>query len=155
MHKDLSISSYHESIVAVGATHIKEKKVTNLEQQAKDDSHKLLIKAQKLLPMRNLTILKTYIGYRNSTLDYFPIVGKLIDYAQTIKNYPSIKKGTKIPTKNYAYLPNFYIHGALGSRGFVYAPYNAEILTKLIVDDKEIDERLSPIRLFKKWTRKA
>ena len=93
MHKDLSISSYHESIVAVGATHIKESEVTNLEQQAKDDSHKLLIKAQKLLPMQNLTILKTYTGYRNSTLDYFPIVGKLIDYAQTIKNYPSIKKG--------------------------------------------------------------
>jgi len=149
--KDVSISTYHEGVVAVGATHIKPNELKDLQLHADEDSFGLLEKARDLHPMENLKVLKSYIGYRNSTFDFFPIVGKLIDEKSTLNAYPSITKGTKIPTDKYHYHKEIYIHSALGSRGFVYAPYNAYLLANLILKDKEIDDRLSPVRLFKKW----
>ena len=154
-HKDLSISAYFNDCIAVGATHIKPKDLTDLKKQAEDDSFLLLEKAKKLQIMKNLKIIKSYIGFRNSTYDYFPIVGELIDEKATLKKYPYIKKGTKVPSQKYITHKNIYIHAALGSRGFIYAPYNAMLLTKLIVENKEIDEKLSPVRLFQKWSKRS
>jgi glycine/D-amino acid oxidase-like deaminating enzyme len=153
-HKDLSISAFYNNCVAIGATHIKPSQVEDLKEQAENDTFGLLAKAQRLQKLENLKVLKTYIGYRNTTFDYFPIVGKLINEKETLKKYPYIRKGTKVPTEKYIMNENIYIHGALGSRGFVYAPYNAKLLSELILNDKAIQENLSPIRLFKKWAKK-
>jgi len=84
------------------------------------------------------------------TFDYFPIVGKLIDSKTTLQKYPYIKKGTKVPPSKYIYHDNIFIQTALGSRGFVYAPYNAKLLVEFIINKKEIFEKFSPVRLFKK-----
>ena len=149
--KDVSISAHHDGVVAVGATHIKPNELKDLQLHTEEDSFGLLEKARELHQMSNLKILKSYAGYRNSTFDFFPIVGKLIDEKSTLKAYPYITKGTKIPAEKYHYHKNLYIHAALGSRGFVYAPYNAYLLANLITKNQEIDERLSPVRLFKKW----
>jgi tRNA 5-methylaminomethyl-2-thiouridine biosynthesis bifunctional protein len=78
-------------------------------------------------------------------------VGSIVDEKATLKAYPYISHGTKVPASKYKLIKNLYFHGALGSRGFVYAPYNAKLLTELILKDIAIDERLSPVRLFKKW----
>jgi tRNA 5-methylaminomethyl-2-thiouridine biosynthesis bifunctional protein len=154
IHKDLSISAFYNGCVAIGATHIKPSQVGDLKVQATNDTFGLLDKAKKLQPLNNLEILKTYTGFRNTTFDYFPIVGALIDAKRTLEHYPYIKTGTKVPTEKYHLFDKLYIHGGLGSRGFVYAPYNAKILTELIVNDKAIEEYLSPVRLFKKWAKK-
>jgi len=154
MHKNLSISAYYNGCVAVGATHIKPKELKDLKRHADEDTFGLLEKAQKLHVMKNLKVLKTYSSYRNSTFDYFPIVGALIDAKSTLEKYPYIKTGAKVPTEKYDHIKGVYIHGALGSRGFVYAPYNAKLLTDLIVKDQAIQENLSPVRLFKKWSKK-
>ncbi len=154
IHKNLSISAYHNNGVAIGATHIKPNHLTNLKMQADNDTFGLLEKAQKLQPLKNLEVLKTYSGYRNATFDYFPIVGELIDHKCTLEKYPYIKTGAKVPTKKYDRIKGVYIHGALGSRGFVYAPYNAKLLTDLIIDNHDIQDNLSSVRLFKKWAKK-
>ena len=151
IHKNLSISAFYNECVAIGATHIKPSQIKDLRAEAENDNFGLLEKAQKLQEMKNLKIIKTYSGFRNTTFDYFPIVGKLIDAKSTLDKYPYIKTGAKIPTEKYHLFNKLYIHGGLGSRGFVYAPYNAKILTELIVNDKAIQKNLSPIRLFKKW----
>ena len=52
------------------------------------------------------------------------------------------------------YIPNVYLHNALGARGFVFAPYCASELAKHIVTGKAIDARLDPDRLFYNWVRK-
>ncbi len=126
----------------------------DLEEQAKNDTFGLLEKAKKLQPLKNLKILKTYTGFRNTTFDYFPIVGALIDAKSTLEKYPYIKTGAKVPTQKYHLFDKLFIHGGLGSRGFVYAPYNAKLLTELIMNEKAVEERLSPVRLFKKWAKK-
>jgi len=147
-HKDLSISCFFKDKVAVGATYIRGEK--NLLLRAQNDSENLLRKAQEFYTMEDMQVLKSYTGYRNMTFDFFPIVGKVINSFETLKRYPYIKKGTKVPPSKYIYHDNIYIHTALGSRGFVYAPYNAHLLTQLIQKNKEIPDRLSPVRLFKK-----
>ncbi len=151
-HKDLSISAYYKNRVMIGATHIIS--TSSLEKDAQQDSKNLLEKAKKIMPLEDLEILKYYTGERNATLDYFPIVGKVIDHEATLIKYPYIKKGSKVPSKNFINYPNLYIHSALASRGFVFAPYNAKILTDLIIEKKDIDNRLNLNRLFIKWSRK-
>jgi tRNA 5-methylaminomethyl-2-thiouridine biosynthesis bifunctional protein len=152
-HKNLSISAYYKNKVMIGATHILN--TYSLEEDAIKDSENLIEKAKKIMPIEDLEVLKQYIGYRNATFDYFPIVGEAIDHEATLTKYPYIKKGSKVPNKNFIIYPNLYIHLALASRGFVFAPYNAKLLTDLIINQKPINDKLSPIRLFKKWARKA
>jgi len=152
-HKDLSISCFYNNKIAIGATFSKDN--NSLLEQAKDDSDHLIKRAKLIQKLPQLKILKTYTGLRNLTFDYFPIVGKLINAAQTLKDFPSIKKGTKVPSTRYTYYKNIYIHTALGSRGFVYAPYNAYLLVKLLTKDEPICDKLSTIRLFKKYARGA
>lgn len=147
-HRELSISCYFQNKIAIGATYIRKK--CDLSLKAQEDSEDLLKKAKDFYDLPNLEILKSYTGYRNMTFDYFPIVGKLIDATATLKKYPYIKKGTKVPPSKYIYHDNIYIHTALGSRGFVYAPYNAHLLVENILKNKNISDRLSPVRLFKK-----
>ena len=150
-HKECSISCFYDNKVAVGATYIRD--ATTLEDDAKSDRFNLLKKAQSFYPMKNLKVLKSYIGVRNLSFDFFPVVGKLIDEDATLLRYPYIKKGSKVPPSKYIYHDNVYIHTALGSRGFVYAPYNAKLLVDLIVKDKKIEDHLSPVRLFLKYAR--
>ncbi|HIP46295.1 MAG TPA: FAD-dependent oxidoreductase [Campylobacterales bacterium] len=152
IHRELSFSHYHDHKVIIGATHIRGD--VDLEDAAYHDNHTLLEKANTIQPLKNLNILKTYTGYRSATNDYFPIVGKVIHHDKTLEAYPYIKKGSKVPSEEFISFPNLYIHNALASRGFVFAPYNAMLLAELIVEGKEIDERLSPVRLFRKWARK-
>jgi len=148
-HKDLSISCFFKEKIAIGATYIRGK--TNLEEEAKKDSKQLLNRAKKLHHMPNLKIKKTLTGYRNMTYDLFPIVGKVVDFKETIEKYPYIQKGTKVPTSKYIYHQNCYIHTALGSRGFVFAPYNAKLLVDMITNKElEISKKLSPSRFVKK-----
>jgi glycine/D-amino acid oxidase-like deaminating enzyme len=149
MHKDISISCFLDNHIIIGATHIKES--LDLKSVAKTDRFGLLKKAREFYDMQDLKVLKNYTGYRVSTNDYFPIVGELIDSKSTLQKYPYIKKGSKVPTSKYVMFKNLYIHTALSSRGFVTAPYNAKALANLILEDRGIDDRLSPIRLFKKW----
>jgi len=147
-HKDISVSCYFKNKIAIGATYIKGK--SDLCADATKDTHKLLDKAKDFLNLEDIKVLKHYTGYRNMTFDYFPIVGKLINSDATLEKYPYIKKGTKVPPQKYIYFDNIYIHTALGSRGFVYAPYNAWLLLQLITKQKELPEKISPVRLFKK-----
>ncbi len=152
IHRELSFSHYHDEKVIIGASFIRGD--VDLEKAAYHDSYKLLEKAATIQTLEDLTILNTYTGYRAATHDYFPIVGKVIHHDKTLKAHPSIKKGTKIPSEKFITYPNLYIHTALASRGFIFAPYNAMLLADLILEGAEIPQRLSPLRLFVKWARR-
>jgi len=151
-HKDVSISCYFKNKVAIGATYIKNP--LNLKQLAQDDSFELLQKAKEFFDMPNLEVLDIFTGYRNMTYEFFPILGALIDSKQTLKNYPYIKNGSKVPLQKYSFHQDIYIHTALGSRGFVYAPYNAKLLVDAITSSTQIPKELSTQRLFLRWCQK-
>jgi len=152
IHRELSFSPCHDNKVIIGATHIRGE--IDLEYAAYHDSEGLLEKAASVRPLEALKVLKSYTGYRASSFDYFPIVGSLIHHDKTLQAYPHIQTGARVPEEKYSTFPNLFIHSALASRGFIFAPYNADLLTKHILDDKAMPSELSPTRLFQKWARK-
>jgi len=152
MHKDLSISTFMDDHTIIGASHLKGE--IDLDKAAQEDSWELLTKAATWYTMPNLKRQKSYTGYRLFTFDYFPIAGKVVDAKKTMQALPYIKSGAKVPYEKYHYYPNLYIHTALGSRGFVFAPYNAELIAKSILHEENIPQRLLPAYRFQKWFRK-
>ena len=80
------------------------------------------------------------------------MVGKVINVPFMFETYPAIIRGAK-PKLNY--FDDLYVCNGLGGRGFVFGPLMAKILAECIVEDKEIDARVDPDRLFLKWCRKS
>lgn len=149
MHQSMSVGANREGVIKLGATHEKDVKepIPCKEEQALS----LKEKASSLIDTSDLELKEVYCGMRAGSKDYFPLVGKVIDVAYMFENYPKIVRGAKPGLK---YIDNLYILNGLGGRGFVFAPLMAEWLSQDIVNDKEVDQRVNPDRLFLKWCRK-
>jgi tRNA 5-methylaminomethyl-2-thiouridine biosynthesis bifunctional protein len=149
MHKKISISANINSIIKIGATHVKSKEpciicdgkpLKELEQIASE-----------MVDTSNFELKEIFCGMRSGSKDYFPLVGGVIDVEYMLNSYPNITKGAKAPLKK---IENLYICNGLGGRGFVFAPLMGKKLAEYIVDEIEIDSRINPDRLFFKWCRK-
>ncbi|EDZ63037.1 FAD dependent oxidoreductase [Sulfurimonas gotlandica GD1] len=166
IHKSISISTNkNDGTVAIGATHERHNSsqiecittcdkcifYVNTDKQQIDS---LLTKANELINLENLEVVKTYKGARATISSYFPVVGKIVDYESSLKKYPSIKNGTKISQDSLVYYPNLYMINALGSRGFVFGPYLAKILSEYIINETPIPKEISTQKLFYKAARK-
>jgi tRNA U-34 5-methylaminomethyl-2-thiouridine biosynthesis protein MnmC len=155
-HKACSVSASkfidkNTNLVSIGATHhrfVKEKK-TN-----KEDTQHLLDLANDIIKLDNVEVVKEIAGARASSVDYFPMVGEVVDSKMTLDKFPYIKKGSKVPIENYICYNNFYALNGLGGRGFVLAPYLAKILVQNLFDKKDIPTNIKPHRLFTRWARK-
>lgn len=166
IHKSISVSTNKkDGTVAIGATSVNHflegvecittcDKCMFLIDNDEEDIKSLLSQADELINLKDLEVIKVYKGARATIKSYFPVVGKIIDYDQSIKKYPSIKNGTKIPSGLLEYYPNVYTLNALGSRGFVFGPYLAKILKENILDDMMIPKEVSLEKLFYKMARK-
>jgi len=166
IHKSISISTNkNDNMVAIGATHERhdssqlectttcDKCIFYVDHE-KDQVDSLLNKAKELIDLEDLEVVKTYKGARATIKSYFPIIGKIVDYESSLKKHPSIKNGTKIPEDKLEYYPNIYIINALGSRGFVFGPYLAKILSENILNEIPIPKDISTQKLFYKAARK-
>nr|WP_321266242.1 FAD-dependent oxidoreductase [uncultured Sulfurimonas sp.] len=166
IHKSISISTNkHDKTIAIGATHERhdssefecvstcDKCIFYVDSE-KDKINSLLQKAKELVNLENIEVVKTYKGARATIKSYFPVIGKIIDYEASLKKYPSIKNGTKIPQEKLEYYPNSYIINALGSRGFVFGPYLAKILSESILSESDIPKDISTQKLFYKTARR-
>lgn len=114
----------------------------------------LLTEANELIKLEDLEVVKIYKGARATIKSYFPVIGKVVNYNGSLKKHPSIKNGTKIPPEKLEYYPNMYVINALGSRGFVYGPYLANVLTQNIIYNEPIPKEISAEKLFYKAARK-
>jgi len=149
MHQSMSVGTNVDGIVKLGATHERGLK----EPKSCDDVEAQGLKkmASSLVDTSDFTLEKVYCGMRAGSRDSFPLIGKIIDVGYMLEAHPSIKKGRTFPLK---YRENLYVLNGLGGRGFVFAPLMAKMLADNIVNNKEIDKRVNPDRLFWKWCRK-
>ena len=164
IHKSISISATNNGIVAIGATKQRHNGdvecVTNCQNcifyidSEKEQINHLLKEASELIKLENLEVVKSYMGARATIKSYFPVIGKIVDYKKSLEKYPSIKNGTKIPLNLLTYFPNLHIINGLGSRGFVFAPYLAKILSENIINQTPIPDEISTQKLFYKMARK-
>lgn len=166
IHKSISVSTNkQDGTVSIGATQQRHDD-KNIECLTTCDKcayytnsdemqiNTLLKQAAELIKLEDLEVVKIYKGARATIKSYFPVIGKIVDYGKSLKKYPSIRNGTKIPPQMLEYYPNMYVINALGSRGFVYGPYLANILTKNILHNEPIPKEITTQKLFYKMARK-
>jgi tRNA 5-methylaminomethyl-2-thiouridine biosynthesis bifunctional protein len=149
MHQSMSVGANVGGIIKLGATHEK----TVKEPIACSDTQALSLqeKASSMIDTSDLSLEKTYCGMRAGSKDYFPLVGRVIDVPYMLETYPAIVRGAK---PELQYVDNLYVLNGLGGRGFVFAPLMAKLLAEHIIEDKALDKRVNPDRLFLKWCRK-
>ena len=147
-HKNCSISKNVNGIVKIGATHER-----RWSEKTPDEVNNeiLLSKANEIMNI-NGDIYSMKAGMRAGSIDYFPIIGPIIDTIKTLEKYPEIKKG-RLP-KEVFYLEGIYIINGGGGRGFSNYIYVAKKLSNFILKDQKIEDYLDSKRLFIKWARK-
>jgi glycine/D-amino acid oxidase-like deaminating enzyme len=178
-HKECSISTSipnednTSNLISIGATHhrfncdsnvcsqcLKEPNINNFKRLSNDensvntDTQLLLERANDIIKLDNVKLKEIKIGARASSVDYFPMVGALIDSEKTLHTFPHIKKGTHVQNHRLDMHKNLFVLNGLGGRGFVLAPYLAHLLTEHLIFEKELPENITMHRLFKRWAKK-
>jgi tRNA 5-methylaminomethyl-2-thiouridine biosynthesis bifunctional protein len=173
-HKECSLSkSSKDNIVSIGATHnrfdndeidssynLKLKNINEMKHNEytnniiQNDIKELLEKANDIKTLDNVKVLDVKIGARASSVDYFPMIGKLVNSAKSFEKYPHLKNGFQIKNENLELIDNLYILNGVGGRGFVLSPYLAYNLVESIFNNKELEEEITNFRLFKRWAKK-
>ena len=156
IHQFVSISPNKDGVLAIGATHnvhYHPQTVTKPYDMQKGRDE-LLQKASQTLKLEDVEVIKDYTGLRSGSFDYIPIVGSLVISDTTLAS-KDIRFKTKKPSyESYTYHPNLYMINGNGGYGFVLAPYLAKILKDNILNNKPINNRLTPARFFARWAKK-
>jgi len=149
-HKECSVSKSFEVSkdkyrVSIGATHSRDKEgIDNII----DQNQLLLQRASDIVDLEDVNIVREYSGARACSNDYFPFVGELIDSNETVKLFPHLKNGTYVNPNRFIRFKDLYILNGVGGRGFVLAPYLANMLVEYIHNNGTIDDNVKVDRLF-------
>jgi len=151
-HKACSISQSkitedNKQFVSIGATHHRIEEGVN---DITSNTDELLKKAKERKELENVNVINHYVGARACSVDYFPIVGDIIDSKKTLEEFPYLINGTNVDPTRFTRFKNAYVLTGVGGRGFVLAPYLANVLVNNIIDSKEIDKNIKIDRLFKR-----
>ncbi|WP_419769790.1 MAG: NAD(P)/FAD-dependent oxidoreductase [Candidatus Marinarcus sp.] len=174
-HKECSVSTSIQlqnsplNKVSIGATHHRSNSTLeencfdlenidsikmNDDNTIKADTELLLKRANDIVKLDDVEVVNVKFGARAASIDYFPMVGSLIDSKKTIDMFPYLTKGTHVPNQRLSRYENLYILNGLGGRGFVLAPFLAKNLVEFILNETPLSEDITVDRLFKKWVRK-
>lgn len=172
-HKECSLSKSHNDIVSIGATHnrfsedmsdssynLKLKNINEINHNEKtlqimqNDTKELLEKANSIKKLEDVEVLDVKIGARASSVDYFAMVGLLVDSKKSFEKYPHIKNGTHIKNENLEVIKNLYTLNGVGGRGFVLSLYLAHNLVESILRYKKLDDNITNYRLFSRWAKR-
>lgn len=176
-HKECSISKAVETNnrykISIGATHDREeedkdgtsfslelKDINQIEHNEKTkniidkNSNKLIYLANDIVKLDDIEIIDVKIGARASSVDYFPMIGEIVDSKKSIKNNPHIVNGSFIKDENLVMKKNLYTLNGVGGRGFVLSLYLANKLVESIFEGKKLDDKVTNIRLFKRWAKR-
>ena len=146
-HKNCSVGII-DGIIKIGATH----KRNCLEcRENEEEANELIKKAKEIIDIQDFKISKIIGGFRAASVDYFPVIGKIIDVDKTLKFNPKIVKG-EIPRELF-YIEGLYIINGMGARGFSNAFVCSKLLKEHILNNKDLGI-LDTKRLFIKWARR-
>jgi len=124
------------------------------QELIKDDTQKLLKLANDIKKIENPKLLDIKIGARASSIDYFPMVGQLIDSNKTLNEFPHLVNGSFIKDKMLSQKQNLFVLNGVGGRGYVLSPFLAYNLVENIINKKPLSSVITNQRLFKRWVKK-
>jgi tRNA 5-methylaminomethyl-2-thiouridine biosynthesis bifunctional protein len=155
LHKYLSISPSKNGIMAIGATHN-----LNYHPQTSKESYnieegrvELLEKANKMLELNDVEIVKDFVGLRSGSVDYMPMIGSLVDSKATYEKEINLRT-KRVSYDEFSYHKGLYIINGSSGYGFVFAPYLAKILKEHILNDTKIAKNIDIARYFAREARK-
>ena len=119
------------------------------------DTEKLLKLAKDIIKLDDIEVCDIKIGARASSVDYFPMVGKLIDSRKTIDKFPHLVNGSHVKDDMLSTIDNLYVLNGVGGRGFVLSPFLAKNLVDSIFKNNFLDSSIRTDRLFKRWVKKS
>ncbi|XPV69963.1 MAG: FAD-dependent oxidoreductase [Halarcobacter sp.] len=119
------------------------------------DTNKLLKLANDIKKLDDVEVIDIKIGARASSVDYFPMVGKLVDSQKTLQEFPHLVNGSFIKDKMLSETDNLYVLNGVGGRGYVLSPYLAYNLVENIINKKPLQEDIISHRLFKRWVKRV
>ena len=179
-HKECSVSASkfdeakNKNRVSIGATHHRFNcdldvcnhciKTSNINQMftnsynkstVNSDTEKLLKLAKDIIKLDDIEVSDIKIGARASSVDYFPMVGKLIDSRKTIDKFPHLVNGSHVKDDMLSTIDNLYVLNGVGGRGFVLSPFLAKNLVDSIFKNNFLDSSIRTDRLFKRWVKKS
>lgn len=147
---DFSVSATRRrGSFALGATHHKDR-----ESFERSGGSELLEAAREHLAFR-FEVLARFGGARATSVDHFPIVGKVVDteHASMLGNRYLTQK--KWDDSRLEFIKGAYVVNGLGARGFVYAPKCADMLLGHIFDGTPIPREIDSSRLLFRYFRKG
>jgi len=145
-HKNCSVGEIG-GVLKIGATH---KRDCLSCKENVEEAYELIQKANEIINIKNIEISNIKGGFRAASIDYFPVVGKIIDIKMILED-KHIVKGD-IP-KEYIFLEGLYIINGMGGRGFSNAVVCAKKLKEHIINGADLGI-IDTKRLFIKWARR-
>lgn len=157
IHQFVSISPNKDGVMAIGATHNVHYNPESSKEpyDLSEGRVELLEKATRTLDLRDVEVIKDYVGLRSGSFDYMPLLGRIVNSKETIANGEKDIRVKKPDFDKFEYYPNFYMINGNGGYGFVLAPYLAKKLSDYILNGKNIDKKLSPARFFARWVKRS
>ena len=178
-HKECSLSvskldkEKNKNLISIGATHhrfdcdlkicnhcVKTANINRMytnsysESTVNSDTEKLLKLANDIKTLEDVEVCDIKIGARASSVDYFPMVGKLVNSKNTLKKFPHLINGSHVKDEMLETIDNLYVINGVGGRGFVLSPYLSKKLTDEIFKNNFLDSNVKTYRLFKRWVKK-
>ncbi|NPA10698.1 MAG: FAD-dependent oxidoreductase [Epsilonproteobacteria bacterium] len=147
-HKNCSLA-LNGDILKIGATHRRDCLECRENMQ---EAYELINKANEIGKVEDYEVLDIKGGLRAASVDYFPVVGEVVDVDATLKLNPKVVKG--VLPKELVYHKGLYIVNGMGGRGFSNAYVCAKMLRDLIKYKKPLPSKVDSKRLFIKWARK-
>ena len=93
-------------------------------------------------------------GFRCTTPDYLPVIGRAVDPGQFLQDFAMLRKNVKHPFQHPpTYLDGLYINTGHGSRGLITCPLSGEILACMINNEAspvptELLDQINPTRFL-------
>ncbi len=156
IHQFVSISPTKGNKLSIGATHnVHYHPQTSKEAYDYDAGRlELLEKANRTLQLEDVKVLKDYVGLRSGSVDYMPLVGRIVDVKGSLEKLTRRELEQKHPDfSKLVYHDNMFMINGSAGYGYVLAPYLAQTLAKAIVDNGEISAELLPARFFYRWAK--
>ena len=158
IHQFVSISPTHNGVLSIGATHNVHyhPQTTKESYDLEEGRDELLFKASQTLELKNVEVIQDYLGLRSGSFDYLPIVGGVVDVEKSLQTLAKSDIFQKKPEYSKALrFPELYMVNGSAGYGYVLAPYLAQTLSKLIVEDVTIPKSLNPARFFFRWAKSS
>ncbi|RUM44902.1 MAG: hypothetical protein DSY46_04380 [Hydrogenimonas sp.] len=150
LHQKLSVSANIDGIVRIGATHVRNDPRSELERV-----NQLIDDAIALVPaLKDCQMVRIYAGHRSAVNDHFPIVGAVADTEQAKATLKVPSKSIKPESDAIPHLPNCYMIGAFGGRGFVFAPLMGKIMADKIINNQPVDASISLDRYLLRYLKR-